>query len=30
MAYNLGFKDTSHFNHFFKKKANHTPSFYRS
>lgn len=29
IAYNLGFKDTSHFNHFFKKKANHTPSFYR-
>jgi AraC family transcriptional activator of pobA len=30
IAYNLGFKDTSHFNHFFKKHSNHTPSFYRS
>lgn len=30
IAYDLGFKDVSHFNHFFKKQTNHTPSYYRS
>jgi AraC-type DNA-binding domain-containing proteins len=30
IAYNLGFKDVPHFNHFFRKQVNNTPSFYRN
>jgi AraC family transcriptional activator of pobA len=30
IAYSLGFKDVSHFNHFFRKQANVTPSYFRS
>jgi AraC family transcriptional activator of pobA len=30
IAYNLGFKDTSHFNHFFRKQANVAPTYFRS
>ena len=30
IAYNLGFKDVSHFNHFFRKQAHTTPSYYRN
>ncbi|UII26737.1 helix-turn-helix transcriptional regulator [Fulvivirga maritima] len=30
VAYKLGFNDTSHFNHFFKKQTNQIPSSYRS
>ena len=30
IAYNLGFKDASHFNHFFRKQANVTPTFFRN
>lgn len=29
IAYSMGFKDTSHFNHFFKKQSKVTPSYYR-
>ncbi|MEN2398715.1 helix-turn-helix transcriptional regulator [Flavobacterium sp. MC2016-06] len=29
IAYSLGFKDSSHFNHFFRKQANAMPSDYR-
>ncbi|MGS2763698.1 helix-turn-helix domain-containing protein [Sinomicrobium sp. M5D2P9] len=30
IAYELGFKDVSHFNHFFRKETNATPSGYRN
>ena len=30
IAYSLGFKDVSHFNHFFRKQADATPSHFRS
>ncbi|WP_054508610.1 AraC family transcriptional regulator [Chryseobacterium sp. ERMR1:04] len=30
IAYSLGFKDSSHFNHFFRNQTNDTPSFYRN
>lgn len=30
IAYNLGFKDASHFNHFFRKQANVTPTYFRN
>ena len=30
IAYNLGFKDVSHFNHFFRKQAHTTPTYYRN
>jgi AraC-like DNA-binding protein len=30
IAYNLGFKDVSHFNHFFRKQAQTTPTFFRN
>lgn len=30
VAYELGFKDVSHFNHFFKKETNATPSDFRN
>jgi AraC family transcriptional activator of pobA len=29
IAYNLGFKDVSHFNHFFRKQTHSTPTSYR-
>ena len=29
IAYSMGFKDISHFNHFFRKKVNSVPSSYR-
>ena len=30
IAYNLGFKDVSHFNHFFRKQTQTTPTYYRN
>jgi AraC family transcriptional activator of pobA len=30
IAYNLGFKDVSHFNHFFRRQANATPTYFRN
>ncbi|MCI0922538.1 helix-turn-helix domain-containing protein [Sphingobacterium rhinopitheci] len=30
IAYSMGFKDISHFNHFFRKKVNNIPSYYRA
>lgn len=30
IAYNLGFKDVSHFNHFFRKQAHTTPTSFRN
>ena len=30
IAYNLGFKDVSHFNHFFRRQAHTTPSHFRN
>lgn len=30
IAYNLGFKDASHFNHFFRRQANVTPTYFRN
>ncbi|WP_219225727.1 helix-turn-helix domain-containing protein [Pedobacter antarcticus] len=30
IAYSLGFKDLSHFNHFFRRQANVTPSYFRN
>jgi AraC-like DNA-binding protein len=30
IAYSMGFKDASHFNHFFKKQVDRTPTFYRT
>lgn len=30
ISYSLGFEEAAHFNNFFKKKTNQTPSFYRN
>lgn len=30
IAYSLGFKDTSHFNHFFRKQTNAKPTYFRN
>jgi AraC-like DNA-binding protein len=30
IAYNLGFKDVSHFNHFFRRQAHATPTNFRN
>ncbi|QNK61139.1 helix-turn-helix domain-containing protein [Pedobacter sp. PAMC26386] len=30
IAYNLGFKDVSHFNHFFRRQAHATPTYFRN